>query len=152
MNRCRQNGYVLITSLILLVVITLLGVSAVSNVTLQERMASNMNEKQRAFEAASIALREGEMFLRNSITGPTSLPTNQPLDINAAGIDARVASNPTYTIAEVAVRGISGEITPATQMGKRGNAVVVYYSVTAAGTGGNASAYSLLQSIYGRIY
>lgn len=152
MNYVRDRGYVLITSLMILVIITILGVGAVSTVTLQERMASNMQEKQRSLEAASIALREGEKLLYGLTSFPTSTPSNQAVDINSAGVDAGVSSNPVYSIAQVKMSPLGSELTPASQMGNRSQAQVYYYSVIAGGVGGNVSATSLLQSIYGRIY
>lgn len=59
-----EHGFVLVTSLIFLVVITLLAVSAISSSTLQEHMASNARDKSRALQAADAALRQGEMLLR----------------------------------------------------------------------------------------
>ena len=62
----RENGFVLVTSLIFLVVITLLAVSAINSSTLQERMASNQREKSRARQAADAALRRGELLLQDA--------------------------------------------------------------------------------------
>ncbi|MES1925397.1 PilX N-terminal domain-containing pilus assembly protein [Salinisphaera sp. T31B1] len=57
------RGFVLITSLIFLVVITLLAVSALNSSTLQERMSSNLREKSRARQAADAGLRHAERRL-----------------------------------------------------------------------------------------
>jgi type IV pilus assembly protein PilX len=65
--RRSQNGFVLVTSLIFLVVITLLAVSAINSSTLQERMASNQREKSRARQAADAALRRGELVLEDTV-------------------------------------------------------------------------------------
>lgn len=65
--RRSENGFVLVTSLIFLVVITLLAVSAINSSTLQERMASNQREKSRARQAADAALRRGELILQSRI-------------------------------------------------------------------------------------
>lgn len=56
----QQSGFVLITSLVFLVVITLLAVSAMNRSTLQERMASNIREQSLARQAANAALRNAE--------------------------------------------------------------------------------------------
>ena len=48
-----QRGVVLVLSLVLLVVMTILGVAAMSSVNMQERMAGNVNLQARAFETAS---------------------------------------------------------------------------------------------------
>ncbi|APZ44105.1 pilus assembly PilX family protein [Acidihalobacter ferrooxydans] len=51
-----QRGFVLILSLLMLIVLTLLGVSLLSGVTLQQKMSGNSREKARATSAASFAL------------------------------------------------------------------------------------------------
>ena len=56
----RQQGAVLVVGLIILVVLTLLGVQAMRSNVSQERMASNMRERNVAFQAAEAALRVGE--------------------------------------------------------------------------------------------
>lgn len=61
----QQRGFILITSLVFLVVITLLAVSAMNRSTLQERMASNMRDHSRAEQAADAALRGVEHMLAN---------------------------------------------------------------------------------------
>lgn len=61
-----QRGFVLITSLVFLVVITLLAVTAMNRSTLQERMASNMRDQSRDRQAADAALREAEIRLSDS--------------------------------------------------------------------------------------
>ena len=59
----QQRGFVLITGLIFLIVITLLALSSLGSTTLQERMASNLREQSRALQAADAALRDGEARL-----------------------------------------------------------------------------------------
>lgn len=52
----RQRGAVLIVSLILLVVLTLLGVTAMNSTSLDEKMAANNQQTTRAFQAAESGL------------------------------------------------------------------------------------------------
>lgn len=59
----KSGGFALITGLLFLIVLTILGVSSMSTVGLQERMASNLKEKERASEAGEIATRGAELFL-----------------------------------------------------------------------------------------
>ena len=56
----RQKGVALIVALILLVVMTLLGLSGVRMVAFEERMTSNSYDRGLAFEGAEAALRAGE--------------------------------------------------------------------------------------------
>lgn len=52
----RARGAVLVVSLVLLVVLTLLGVSVMNMTRLEERMASNSQESVRAFQGAETGL------------------------------------------------------------------------------------------------
>lgn len=55
-----QRGSVLIVSLLILLIMTLLGITAMSTTTLEEKMAGNIRDKNIAFQAAEAALRDGE--------------------------------------------------------------------------------------------
>lgn len=55
-----QRGVVLIVALIMLVIMTLLGLSSIRTVLLEERMAGNTFDRSLAFQAAEAALRDGE--------------------------------------------------------------------------------------------
>lgn len=84
-----ENGFVLVTSLIFLVVITLLAVSAISSSTLQERMASNLREKSRARQAADAGLRAAELQLGSAVMATyqkaQNCSTGGELDDSATG-------------------------------------------------------------------
>ena len=56
----KQQGAVLAVSLIMLLVMTLLGISSLQGTTIEEKMAGNLMDRIRSFEAAESALREGE--------------------------------------------------------------------------------------------
>lgn len=62
-NISAQRGAVLVVSLIFLLVLTLIGVVSMQNTTLEERMARNVYDGERAFQAAEAALREGEEWV-----------------------------------------------------------------------------------------
>ena len=55
-NIKNQNGAVLITALVMLVLLTMLGLSSLTSTTMEERMAANSQEINRAFQAASSGL------------------------------------------------------------------------------------------------
>jgi type IV pilus assembly protein PilX len=59
----RQRGMALIVSLILLLVLTLLGLAAMQNTSLEERMAGNLRAENVAFQASESALRAGEIWV-----------------------------------------------------------------------------------------
>jgi type IV pilus assembly protein PilX len=56
----RQQGSTLVVGLIMLLVITVISLSALQMTTLQQRMAGNVVERNIAFQAAEIALRQAE--------------------------------------------------------------------------------------------
>lgn len=59
----RQRGTVLVVGLVFLLLMTLIGATAFSVATQEERMAGNTRDRLRAFEAAEAALRECERHL-----------------------------------------------------------------------------------------
>jgi len=63
----KQRGSILIVSLMILVVLTMIGVSSMSTSSLQERMAGNFRDRQIAFQAAEMTLAYAEEFARNNI-------------------------------------------------------------------------------------
>jgi type IV pilus assembly protein PilX len=67
-TRTGQQGAILIVSMLLLLVMTLLGITAVSTSTLEEKMASNNRQRQLAFQSASSALRDAETWLRTTVS------------------------------------------------------------------------------------
>ena len=68
----RQQGVVLVVALILLVVLTLLGVTSLNTTTLQEKMANNSQEINRAFQA-------GESGLNDAFANPNAFDLNAPV-------------------------------------------------------------------------
>lgn len=65
-NTFAQRGAALFVSLILLLVISLVGVSALETGSLEIKMAANYSDRQEAFQAAETALRVGEDFIENA--------------------------------------------------------------------------------------
>jgi type IV pilus assembly protein PilX len=62
-NKQQQEGIVLFMSLVMLLLLTALGVSSIQTTSLQQRMARNANDSSLAFQAAEVALRDGEDLL-----------------------------------------------------------------------------------------
>jgi type IV pilus assembly protein PilX len=80
-SRNRQRGAALITALVLLVILTMLGLSSMTTNTMEERMSSNAQEKNRAFQAAEagiqIAMTNSDTFsLNHTISNPLTGTTN----------------------------------------------------------------------------
>ncbi len=60
-DRSRQSGSALIVGLIFLLVMTMLGLTAMQTTSLEERMAGNLRDKDLAAQVAEMALRAGEI-------------------------------------------------------------------------------------------
>jgi len=69
----QESGAVLFVSLILLLVLTLIGVTAMKTTTLQEKMASSHRQRSVAMQAAEAAIRQAEIWLRNNVKGIADL-------------------------------------------------------------------------------
>lgn len=59
----KQRGAIMVVSLLLLLVMTVLALTASQSTTLQERMAGNARDVDLAFQAAEAGLRDGEATL-----------------------------------------------------------------------------------------
>jgi len=68
-TRLAQRGVVLISSLLLLIVVTIIALSLFRSFGMQEKIAGNMREKQRALQAAESAQVFAEIWLSNNATG-----------------------------------------------------------------------------------
>ncbi len=58
-----QTGAVLIVGLVILLVMTMLGLTAMQSTSLQERMAGNFRDRDIAFQFSEGAIREGERII-----------------------------------------------------------------------------------------
>ncbi len=61
----QQSGIALVIALVFLLVLTILGVTAMQTSTLQERMSGNVRDRNLAFQFAEEALRDAEWRLQN---------------------------------------------------------------------------------------
>jgi len=61
-----QRGVVLVASLIILLIMTLVGVSSMRTTILEERMTGAMQDQNRAFQAAESALRDAERYFQDA--------------------------------------------------------------------------------------
>src|SRR5690349_1024962 len=67
----RQRGTALVTSLLLLLILTVIGVTAMQVTRMQERMAGNTRDLNLAFQGAEAALRNGEDMIAAEGFAPT---------------------------------------------------------------------------------
>jgi len=71
-----QQGAVLAVSLIFLILVTLLGLSGIRTVILEEKMAANSHDRNIALQSAEAALREGEQNVELNKPVPTYTDSN----------------------------------------------------------------------------
>lgn len=133
----------LIVGLIILVVLTMLGVQAMRTNLSQERMASNMRERNLAFQAAESALRVaerqgpydserveivGDVRDWDGVSGQTGV---------LAGFDSSLAQDPSFHVGPPQYVRIGLEIPPKFRL---------IYPVTSRSVGGQAASVIILQS------
>jgi type IV pilus assembly protein PilX len=169
----RQAGASLIVSLMLLVVLTLLGVSGMQSTIMQERMSSNVRDKGLAFQAAESAVRGGEDWVQNqnvntltAQSGCTGGPCNLAVLNDYTGIAGQdfswwqtngrvyndipngvVASAPRFIVEEHSVQRDS----LADPTDTSSPPVRTLYRLTAIGVGGTLTAESMVETLYARI-
>lgn len=103
----RQQGSALVLSLIILLVMTMIGITALSTSTLEEKMAANDRNQRVAFQTAEAALAEGEEEvaphriylgeLKEKFKGDTGYYEGGALDSGwEAGVDCIAATVQSY--------------------------------------------------------
>ncbi len=175
LNRQHNTGVALFISLVLLLVLTILGVSAVQTTSLEARMARNEHDTLLAFQAAESALRDAEVMIEAlasttdfSNTGTAGLWSVAPLgDPNrweianvfesAQALDATstvsgVARVPSFII-EQAATVLRDENAYALDDPYSGSATdrIEVFRITAVGVGGSLTSRVTLQATYGRV-
>jgi type IV pilus assembly protein PilX len=164
-----QTGAALVISLLILLVMTLIGVTAMSSSNLEEKMAGNSRDTELAFEAAEASLRGAENVVSNLATlSPFVGCTGSYLyaqgcfpDVTADATWATAASfggsldkiktTPKYIIEYTGDAGGSQGLN-VDNYGDSSSEIVSTFRVTARGTGGTDKAVVLLQSFYGKIF
>lgn len=92
MSGYRERGLVLVSSLLLLLVVTIIAVAMFRSFGIEERIAGNMREKQRANHAAEVALQYGEWWLTDGANSvEPAIDCTTLLDANLG--EGRICSN-----------------------------------------------------------
>jgi type IV pilus assembly protein PilX len=68
--RSRQGGVALAVALILLVVVTLVGLAAVSGTIMQQKMSANFYDRSIAFQADEAAMRQAALTIQGATAAP----------------------------------------------------------------------------------
>ncbi|HLB30144.1 MAG TPA: PilX N-terminal domain-containing pilus assembly protein [Gammaproteobacteria bacterium] len=162
-SRHKHTGAALIVCLMLLLIMTLIGVSAITSSTMQEKMAGNVLNKHLSFQAAETALRTGETVAAGLAadavfngTGGLYPRTNvddvdYPVWENAANwvdvaSDPALAQQPQYIIENfgIAPRDANCML----EVPLKAGCLLPVYRVSAQGWGLNTNAVSLIQTTY----
>jgi type IV pilus assembly protein PilX len=94
-----QRGIVLVSSLLLLLVVTIIALSMFRSFGIQEKIAGNMREKQRALQAAVSAQQYAEWWLSNNGSATASTPCTALLSANLS--EGQICSNQLPVITSV---------------------------------------------------
>ncbi len=161
-----QKGAALPISLFILTVMTLVGVSAMNNTLMEEKMAGNIRNVHRAFQSAESALENGESFLNQAnlpsfenssgLYQVTTNGTHRWESVNwSSDTETRASTKslnninqaPRYIIEELPTVSVPNS---SQVLGFTPGDRVEYYRVTARGTGTNDNSVVVVQSTYRR--
>lgn len=167
-----QHGIALISSLLILVIIMLLGLSMLRSFGLQEKVAGNIREKQRSLQTAESALQYAEWWLNQGSGNTIGIACATVYNANTVG-NIQTCANPllkpttlpwaargdylppTMTVAAGGGQTAGGDInyinSPSMYINYLGLDLTgksLMYQVTAAGYGGSANGASVVQSVY----
>lgn len=180
LSKAKQQGAVLAVSLILLLVLTLVGITGMQTTSMEEKMSGNGRDYDMAFQAAEVALRNAESYVTGLVTAVDfDSATNFDGLLSEAEIEPNYFSDDTWfatggsTVGSVqpgnAVSSMYGsqpryivkflaENDPDSNArlnvvgyGEQlPGALVTVFKVTARGTGGTDNSKVILQSHYGK--
>ena len=168
-----QSGSVLIISLIVMLVLTILGVSGMKSAVLEEKMAGNLRDSQLAFQAAEATLREAEQYIDDNIVSLTAFDTNgsdglydesqqflwkninwdssDSLEYSDFNTSYAVSSPPRYIIEHLSTQQDNLDTLNLDNYGQgTGAGRVEVFLITARATGSSGNNVVLLQSSYGK--
>jgi type IV pilus assembly protein PilX len=167
LNKSTQRGATLMISLMILLVMTLIGITSMGTSNLEEKMAGNDRDQNISFQAAEAALRQAEDYVNNDIVSTAAFDgTNTGLytqDSNPDIFDAATWANaityvgtvnyansaPQYIVEIISTIG-EDDINAHGYGESSGSGTITAFRVTARGTGGTDGSVTLLQSNFGR--
>ena len=150
----RERGSALAIALIFLLLMTLLGISAMRGSNMQERMAGNQRDRNMAFQSAEAGLRAGEawlLLLANQQLADVSDPITDSVNPAAwdgtapvptgtvLALDGQLADDPEFYVGPPSLRRIGIQLPPDFRR---------IYPVTARGEGGSDVSVVILQSTF----
>ncbi len=168
-NPRRQQGTALIIALVMLIAMTILGLTSARSTLMQEQMTGNKRQKQVAFEGAEAAVRMGEDDLWSLLGGappnprglgactPCAVLVQNSLDPLAAGTwnsgNVRDGPDMPATVERPEFYIEAQQRVPLTPMQGRGaGRTLHYYKITGRSTGEQQRVESILQSTFVLIF
>ncbi len=167
-NIASQKGVVLIVALVILMAMTIISISSMSTSTLEEKMSSNLKDREIAFQAAEAALRFGESrvqagidsgnfttsctggYCQHDLHAGKTYPeywTDATLDVwNDSSKHIQFTVSGTAGPSKIIIEYMGGQIQDFSA-GPQPNDPVVY-RITALGTGRTLNSRVMLQSTY----
>ncbi len=168
-SKPRQSGIVLVVSLIMLLLLTIIGLTGVQVTSLEEKMAGNSKDQNLAFQAAEAAIRAGEANIASVVAITAFNGSNGLYGLGASTYNYAtsaawttagtaefnsgfsVNTQPRYFVKHIAdVEGPEGDISIGNSGDNTPGAKISYFTITARGTGGRDSSQVFLQTYYGK--
>lgn len=166
----REQGTILIVCLLILLVMTIIGVTSMQTTSLEERMAGNLRDRDLALQAAESALRDAEAWLETIVTtgafvgasGLYGIDGNADATTWSSGDSIQypqthsdtvtgVAEQPRYVIQYVGkIKGTQGSKNILGYGGFKPGKDVTAFEITARGVGASSNSTAMVRTVYGR--
>jgi len=160
------NGFALITALLVLVMLTILGLSMFRGFGLQQKIAGNTREKERSLQAAQSGLNYAEWWINQADPQATNLVACTAPKVIGQATDMRLCSNPlanptdpstwtagsAYQPAGMTVSpggGVTGSVNSVVSDVNYAEAPQVYVAYIGLTLNGSATLYSVTSAGYG---
>jgi len=170
----KQRGSVLLISLVILMILTLVGVSSMRNTTMEEKMAGNMRDKGLSFQAAEATLRAAEKYIEDNVISTQAFDTNgsdglydksnlrlwrtlawddnDSIEYSDFDSSYQIAESPRYIIQHISSIATDPNNLNLNNYGpETGSGTIEMFLITARATGGSGNAPVFLQTTYGKL-
>lgn len=175
----RQDGVALFMSLVMLLILTLLGLSSVQTTSMQERMSRNARDSNLAFQGAESAIKNSEVYL-DTVTSLLPFQNNNtegrydatedgdgPVDLSAFDWDTASNNSRQFNAVDIEIGSVVKEQKYIIEFIKTvvsdedrlnldnigqdtGSGRTQIFRVTSYGTGGTDTAHVMIQSTFGK--
>ena len=175
----RQQGVALFMSLVMLLILTLLGLSSVQSTSMQERMSRNARDSNLAFQGAESAISTSEVYLE-TVTSLLPFQNNNtegrydatdagdgPVDLSSFDWDTASNNSRQFEAVEIEIGDVTKDQKYIVEFIKTvvsdedrlnldnigqdtGSGRTQIFRITSYGTGGTDTAHVMIQSTYGK--